>query len=129
MAKFYQDISYNLFNLLIGEYLILKDEEGNIVDVRVWTGETHRNITTRSFNSQWFGKVSPFNGDIYQKLLFDSLLNNKITMVKGPAGSGKTQVSLGFLMSQLEDGHIDKIIIFCNTVATANSAKLGLIIG
>ena len=46
-------------------------------------------------------------------------------MVRGPAGSGKTQISLGFLMHQLDKGRIDKIIVFCNTVATMNSAKLG----
>jgi KaiC/GvpD/RAD55 family RecA-like ATPase len=32
-------------------------------------------------------------------LLADSLANNKITMVKGPAGSGKTFMSLGYLLS------------------------------
>ena len=32
-------------------------------------------------------------------------------------------------MSQLEHGKIDKIIIFCNTVATKNSAKLGYLPG
>ena len=46
-------------------------------------------------------------------------------MVKGPAGSGKTMISLAYLMSELEKGNLDKIIVFCNTVATANSAKLG----
>ena len=46
-------------------------------------------------------------------------------MVKGPAGSGKTLMSLGYLMSELEHGKIDKIIVFCNTVATKDSAKLG----
>ncbi len=46
-------------------------------------------------------------------------------MLKGPAGSGKTYLSLGFLFQELDKGHIDKIIIFCNTVATRNSAKLG----
>lgn len=34
-------------------------------------------------------------------------------------------VSLAFLMSKMEHGDLDKIVIFCNTVATANSAKLG----
>ena len=58
-------------------------------------------------------------------LLADTLANNKITMVKGPAGSGKTYMSLGFLLSLLESRKIDKIIIFCNTVATKDSAKLG----
>ena len=55
----------------------------------------------------------------------DSFLNNKITMVKGPAGSGKTLLSLGFLLDQLDHGKIDKIIVFCNTVATKDSARLG----
>ena len=63
--------------------------------------------------------------DSYQALFADSLLNNTITMVRGPAGSGKTYLSLAFLLNQLDKGRIDKIIIFCNTVATKNSAKLG----
>ena len=45
--------------------------------------------------------------------------------MRGPAGSGKSYLGLGFLFSKLEAGEIDKIIIFCNTVATADSAKLG----
>ena len=64
-------------------------------------------------------------GDLYQSLVADSFSNNKITLVKGPAGSGKTYLSLGFLMHKLERNKIDKIIVFCNTVATKNSAKLG----
>ena len=64
-------------------------------------------------------------GDIYQQLAADSLLNNKITVIKGPAGSGKTLLSLGYLLDRLEHGKLDKIIIFCNTVATKDSARLG----
>jgi predicted ribonuclease YlaK len=82
-------------------------------------------LNTEAFDSRWFGKVRPYNGDLYQKLLFDSLHTNPITMIKGPAGSGKTIISLSYLMSQLEKHKIDKIVVFCNTVATANSAKLG----
>ena len=69
--------------------------------------------------------MRPFKGDVYQAIFADSLINNQITMVKGPAGSGKTFLSLAYLFSQLERGKIDKIIVFCNTVATKNSAKLG----
>ena len=56
-------------------------------------------------------------------------MHNKITMIKGPAGSGKTLLTLGFLFSQLEKGKIDKIIVFCNTVAAKNSARLGFLPG
>lgn len=125
LSDFYQDTTINHFNLHIGEYLILRNQKLEVIDIRAWTGTDHRYISTKPFNSNWFGKVAPWQGDIYQKILFDSLRNNKITMVKGPAGSGKTQVSLSYLMSKLENHELDKIIIFCNTVATANSARLG----
>ena len=32
----------------------------------------------------------------------DSFTHNKITMIKGPAGSGKSYLALGFLFNQLE---------------------------
>lgn len=123
LESFYQEPKENHFNLKVGEYLILKNADGEVVDVRAWTGKDHRFLTHSNFNSKWFGKIKPY--DVYQKLLFDSLISNKITMVKGPAGSGKTMISLAYLMSELEKGNLDKIIVFCNTVATANSAKLG----
>lgn len=128
-CKFYEDITINHFNLQVGEYLILKDSHGEVIDIRQWTGSNHRYLKYGEFNSNWFGKIKPYDKDVYQKLLFDSLINNKITMVKGPAGSGKTLISLGYLMSRLESGDLDKVIVFCNTVATANSAKLGYLPG
>lgn len=125
LANFYQNPNVNYYNLHIGEYLIIRDLENKVVDMRAWTGETHRYLKYSDFNSTWFGKVIPYDGDVYQKLLFDSLSNNQITMVKGPAGTGKTYISLAYLMMLMHKGKIDKIIVFCNTVATANSARLG----
>ena len=46
-------------------------------------------------------------------------------MLRGAAGSGKSYLAFGHMFSLLERGKIDKIIIFCNTVATKGSAKLG----
>lgn len=56
-------------------------------------------------------------------------MNNKITMIKGQAGSGKSYSALAYLFSRLERGKIDKIVIFCNTVAAKNAAKLGYMPG
>jgi len=50
-------------------------------------------------------------------------------MIKGPAGTGKSQLSMGFLFWALEKHKIDKIIIFCNTVAVKGAAKLGYLPG
>lgn len=127
LASFYQNKTINHYNLHVGQYLIIKKPEGKITDIYVWTGKDHRYLKYDSFNSVWFGNVKPY--DVYQKLLFDSFTNNKITLVKGPAGSGKTIASLAFLMSKLDKGELDRIIVFCNTVATANSAKLGYLPG
>lgn len=125
MTQFYQNTSFNYFNLYAGEYLILKNSENEVVDLRVWNGETHRYLSTKPFNSKQIGKISPLNDDIYQKLAFDSLRNNQITMLRGPAGSGKSLCSIGYLFQELENHNLDKIIIFCNPVATINSARLG----
>ena len=125
MTDLYSTPEKNHFDLMINEYLIVKNQEDEIVDRLCWTGEDYRRLNFNSFKSVWFGDVKPMKGDVYQMLAADSLTNNRITMVKGPAGSGKTYLSLGFLMSKLERHQIDKIIVFCNTVATKNSAKLG----
>lgn len=125
MTDLYSAPEKNHFDLMINEYLIVKNQEDEIVDRLCWTGEDYRRLNFNSFKSVWFGDVKPMKGDVYQMLAADSLTNNRITMVKGPAGSGKTYLSLGFLMSKLERHQIDKIIVFCNTVATKNSAKLG----
>lgn len=125
LSDLYSNLNYNWFDLYINEYLIIKDCGGSLVDRLCWTGETHRRLNYKDFQSHWFGSIRPIKGDTYQMLLADSLTNNQITMVKGPAGSGKTYMSLGYLMSQLENHKIDKIIVFCNTVATKDSAKLG----
>lgn len=125
MVMFYSNPNSNPYNLLINEYLIVRNIDNEIVDRLCWTGESYRHLDYASFSSKWFGDVKPMKGDVYQAFVADSFVNNKITLVKGPAGSGKTFLSLAYLMHKLEKNQIDKIIIFCNTVATKDSAKLG----
>ena len=123
--QLYQNLKINKFNLLINQYAIIYNQEKEIIDKIVWDGDTYRTISYGNLNSTYFGNVKPFKNDPYQALAVDSFLNNKITMIKGPAGSGKTFLSLAYLLNALERNKIDKIIVFCNTVATKNSAKLG----
>ena len=72
-----------------------------------------------------FGRLKAMDGDIYQQLALNSLSNNQITMIRGAAGTGKSYLSFGYLFYLLETNKIEKIIVFCNTVATKGSAKLG----
>ena len=125
MANFYSNKDYNWFNLFINQYLLIYNSDQECIDFLCWNGTTHRNLNYEMFNSSYFGKVRPMKDDYYQMLLADSLTNNKITMAKGRAGSGKSYMSMAYLLNQLDRGKLDKIIVFCNTVATKGSAKLG----
>ena len=126
MAEFYSNPYDNLFNLLINQYLIIINAQTKEpIDVVCWTGNEYRRLKFLNCESKWFGKVKPKTGDLQQQMVLDSFANNKLTLVKGPAGSGKTFLSLAFLFHMLDKGKIDKVVIFCNTVATKNSAKLG----
>ena len=126
LVKFYSKSNLeteNHFNLLENQYLIVKDENGKIADSFKWKNGNYEQVLFPVLKTDMFGMIKP--KDEYQKLAIDSLLSNKITVLRGPAGSGKSYLSCAALFQKLEKHEIDKIIIFCNTVATANSAKLG----
>ena len=127
MEVFYSNPNHNMFNAYINQYLIIRNQNGEIVDKKVWTGDYYRPISYEAFESKHFGRIKPI--DIEQQLAADSFTHNKITMIKGPAGSGKSILAMAFLFNQLEKNKIDKIIIFCNTVAAKGAAKLGYLPG
>ena len=127
MEQFYSNPNYNFFNTYINQYIIIRDQNNQIVDKKLWDGTGYRAISYDSFDSKQFGKIKPI--DVYQQFVADSFTHNKITLIKGPAGSGKTLLALGFLFNQLERNRIDKIIVFCNTIAAKNAAKLGFLPG
>ena len=127
LAKFYNSIlnsDKNEYGLLNGQYLLIKFN-GKITDKYRWDEDHYEQIPFHKAQSKMFGKITPKEGDAYQQIALDSLNNNQITMLRGPAGTGKSYLAFGHMFSLLEEGKIDKIIIFCNTVATKGSAKLG----
>lgn len=127
MEQFYSNPDQNQLNAYNNQYIIIRNQNGEIVDKKVWIEQGYRAISYEAFDSKHFGRIKPI--DVQQQFAADSFTHNKITMIKGPAGSGKTMLALGFLFNQLEKNRIDKIIVFCNTVAVKNSAKLGYLPG
>ena len=113
------------YNLKVNEYVLVYNWQHELVDKLVYTGEGYRPLSYKDFDSEQLGCIRPLSNDPQQQFVADSFTHNKITLVKGPAGSGKTLLSLGFLFNQLEKHKIDKIIVFCNTVAAMHAAKLG----
>jgi predicted ribonuclease YlaK len=129
MANLYQDMKSNKLNLLVNQYLIIKGEDGEIKDKLRWDGNEFQHVKFPTIKSTLFGQVKPYNGDEYQQLALDSLNNNKITMLKGPAGTGKSYLAIGYMLWLLEKHKIDRIVIFANPTPTANAAKLGFLPG
>jgi len=107
----------------------VRNESGKVADILVWRNGSHQSLRIPKVKSNYLGTIKPYQGDVYQRMVMDSLSNNQITMIKGPAGTGKSLLALGYLMSLLERGEIERIIVFCNTVATINSAKIGYLPG
>lgn len=125
MSHFYSYPNINHFDLLVNQYLIIKNADGEVVDLRCWDGETYRGLQTKPFNSRHFGTVKCMKGDHYQAFAMDSLASHDVTILCGKPGSGKTYLAFGYLFSQLEKGKIDRIVVFCNPVVAKNAAKLG----
>ena len=127
--EFYSDTKSNKLNLLTNQYLIIRDEDGQIKDRLRWDGNEFQPIKVPTIKSTLFGTVKQYNGDVYQLLALDSFVNNRITMLKGPAGTGKSYLAIGYMLWLLEKHKIDKIVIFANPTPTANAAKLGFLPG
>lgn len=125
LADFYNNLKYNQYSedMLINEYLLIENIDGHIIDQYKFTEDGFKKVPFYTFESKMFGKTKP--KDAYQQIAMDSMKKNKITMVRGAAGTGKSYLSFAFLFDKLEKHEIDKIVIFCNTVATSGSAKLG----
>lgn len=125
LANFYEnEVKVNKWDLHINEYLLIKSKEENrIVDSWVWTDKGFRRIAAKRVNSNLLGKLSL--KDEYQVCAIDSMFHNKMTMVKGKAGSGKSLLSLSYAVSMIEKGTYDKLIIFANPTPARNSSKLG----
>lgn len=124
-TDFYQNrLDLNEFDLLVNQYLIIKDSlTGDVLDALRFDGQYYVAIKTKGFKTNLFGSFKPY--DYYQACALDSLQNNQITMIKGKPGSGKSLIALNYAIQQIERSKYSKLICFVNPVASRNSAKLG----
>ena len=124
MAYFYENLDKNIYDLLINEYLVVKNENGEVKDCYRWNGEKHLNLYKKSTKSITFGdKIKP--KDIYQSMVIDSIINNTITAISGKAGSGKSLLSLVVAMHLIETGKYDRLIVMFNPTKTRGASDMG----
>ena len=127
MARLYETMQVD-FDLFINEYIIIKNDIGNVIDKFRFDGEKLVKLKQNNLESKQLGKIKP--KDEYQVCLVDALLNNynnnnNIVLVQGRAGSGKSLFCLHYCFHALDKNIIDKIIIIVNPLVTRNAAKMG----
>lgn len=113
---------------VVNEYLVLEFNNELIGPYR-WNGNSFIEVPFQQFTSAQFGTIKPRNKDPYQMAYMDSLDRNQLTFCTGPAGSGKTQLALGYAFQQLEKGKLDRIVIFCNPMIATQAVRLGFLPG
>ena len=127
MAYFYEHQSENIYNLLINEYLIIKNIDGEVVDKVKWVGDVHKPISFRQINNDFSGKVKPLN--LQQELAFDLLQDNDIPIkvLSGIWGSGKDYLMSSTAIDLIKKKKFDKIMWVRNNIEVKNSKPIGFL--
>jgi len=114
--EFYSNrLHLNEFDLLVNQYLIVYDKNtGEALDSFRYADGLYQPINRKAFKSMF---VDEFKArDEIQACAMDSVMNNKITILRGQAGTAKTQIAISYSLQQLQAGKIDRIIVFSNAM-------------
>lgn len=126
MSELYRDnhILTNPYSCKNNEYLIIRKNNGEVVDTLKWNGETFNKVCSKTIRSSSFGdKIRP--KDVYQAIAIDSILSNTITVLTGKAGTGKSLLSLITIMNLIESGQYDRVIIMFNPTKAKGASDMG----
>lgn len=88
-------------------------------------GKFERLTKDYCIRSSQLGNYKPKGIDTAQYLAFDMLGQHDISLLTGPAGSGKTLLCLAKQFEMLEKGLIDKITVFVNPEKARGAKTLG----
>lgn len=123
----YQSLDKNTYDCLQNQYLIVNNQNNELVDILKWTGKYYQPIKVKNIKSDAFGSIHAF--DKYQECAIDSITNNEFTVLFGRSGAGKTTIPLYYFQSQLEKGKIKKIYIVYHFEPLRKSRQLGYVKG
>ena len=115
----------NIFDLKIGQYIVLLSEEGFEEKALRWNGSSYKEILMGRMipNSKHLDAVSPMN--LRQAIAIDSLSQDKMTIMTGKAGSGKSFLSVSHIMQKLDD-ETQKVYLVTNNQPLRGTKTFGL---
>lgn len=125
LSENFTNRSNNIYNCLTNEYVVLRNELSKVVAIMKWDGNEYKNISYKTFNSDYMGMIEPVN--LQQKLAFDMLQDNKITIkvLSGGYGSGKDFLMISNALQLIKNRKYKKIIWCRNNIELKNTKPIG----
>lgn len=125
----YNDINKNIYDCAANQYVLVTDDENNVIDRLKWTGDKYSRLSYKQVNNNYTGKIKPVNSQ--QELAFD-MLQDKETTIKvltGRFGSGKTFLMIVTALQLISDGKFDKLVWVRNNQEVKDTKALGALPG
>lgn len=128
-VSLYNNINDNTYDCLINQYILVKDNDGNLVDRLKWNGNKYEHLSYKQINNNYMGKIKPLNPQ--QELAFDLLQDKDITIkvLTGRFGSGKTYLMIANALQLINDNKFDKIIWVRNNQEVKDTKAIGALPG
>lgn len=126
LPEFYAQMDTNPCELLPNEYLLLRNEEGELIDQFRWDGSAMNPVKQKTIKGKSRdSSVRPRNPQ--QLLALDLLYNSAIPvkLLTGCFGSGKDYLMLSAAMDMLERGKYDRLVYVRNNVEVKDSRPIG----
>lgn len=122
--EFFKEDKRNIYDILIGQFLCIKDAKtSEVKEVVRYLGETYWDtIDLKEGIRNYLFSLEP--RDIHQSCAVKSLYDDDFTVIVGPAGTGKTLLSLAYCLKEIKDTGA-KVHIFVNPVKTRDTEALG----
>ena len=127
IAEFYSNMQKNTLGLMINQYAILYNTNGEIIDKVKWDGTYNKTISYKPISNDFVGKVKPRN--IQQELCFDMLQDNKSTIkvIRGNFGTGKDYLMVTHAIQLIKQNKYDKLIWIRNNVEVKDTNPIGFL--
>ena len=131
LAAFYnnKELYAELFDLKENQYLLIKDNTGEVVDRYCYQNGELRQVMFMKLGGAFTGTIKPRNPE--QVCLFDMLKDktSKVKLVTGRFGSGKTLAMVYAALELIEKGKFDRIVWVRNNVAVKDAPEIGFLPG
>lgn len=131
LAHFYSHPHDNsIIEAPIHGYVVIKDSEGTMVDVRKWDGSSFVKLKFNPISNGYMGTIKPRN--LEQRMAFDMLQDDESIMkvLTGCFGSGKDLLMIGTALDCIVNkGKFDKLIWVRNNVGVKDAKEVGFLPG